>query len=1392
MRSDVGVTCPLSQAQWSWWLAQQLHPDVPATVAMYLDLAGDADLDLLARCTRQAAAEFESPQVRLILVDGIPHQFVDSAAPMAFDIVDLTTAPDAVAVALDHMERDHSAPLDPLAPDLTVASIFTISPTRHLLYLRSHHIVLDGMGAAALLTRTGDLYRTALLTRTGDLYRTALRETSAVVESPSRAAGSDRRPLSVAQLLDEDRAYRASSRAEADRAYWRQQLTQVGEPVSLARRAAAPAPRPHQVSTTLDAATVRQLADAKARHGATFPELVIAAFGCYLARMTGSAEVTLTIPVTARPTAVLRRSAGSMSNVVPLRLSGLDDIIVGAVIAQVRAAVIGALRHQRHRHEDIRGDHPTLREGFGPVVNTLAFTEPLHMGPLSGQVRLLALGPVTDLHVNGYQIGPDEVSIDFQANPARYSHDAVLTHHGTFLTYFTHFLTAHPHDPITMHAAAADSMRPSNQLSPSSIRPDAPTRTLYELLRSALSTPDCLPLSPPNPLIGSKPSTPQPDCPPLTTQVTPPPSVDTLLPAPQAVASPPTQPTRQDTAGDNATRGATYSSVALQDRDRTLTYSELDEISSRWARALLARGAGPGIFVVVAIPRSLESVVALWAVAKTGACFVPVDPDEPANRLSTIIARCGAPLGVTVSWVSVGCDAITWLAIDDPAEANRYPGTPVDDHDRPRPLLPGDPAYVIHTSGTTGTPKGVVVAHHALGDLTGHLLKQYGLQRDSVLLHSHSATYDAHLLELLAGFAAGARVVVAPPTVVAGPEMAELIRTTGCTVFQTAPAVLATLSPQQLPTVEVVAIGGEACPAALMAEWAPQVRLFNGYGPTETTIMVTETDAMRPDDAVTVGHPLPGVSAWVLDTRLRQAPVTARGELYVGGACVADGYLNDPAATASRFVADPFGDGSRLYRTGDLVGARPDGEFEFFGRLDAQLEVHGRRIEPAEIEAALLTEPEIAYAVVTAADAGTAGARLIGYVAPVPGRHIDTAAVLARLRAALPQALVPATLIELDRLPLGGNGKVVRSALPAPTITANPTRPPATELQRLIADRITATLGTPVGLDDDFFELGGNSLLGVLVSSDIAAATGVPVTVRWLYTTPTVAALAERIAGFDGHSGDDDALGTVLVLRRKGSRPPLFCVHSAVPLAWCYAGLTGYLPDRPVYGLQATELTGTPTIDDLVEHYLAAVLELQPRGPYHLLGWSLGGQIAHALAVRLRDTGARVGVLTMLDSVVFTPEEPPTPRMRDLLTHLLGDEPEDADAAPDVTAAEAAATLASTKTSFGTGLSASQLERLHRGYIAGVRLSHTYRPARFDGDLLYFSATRGITAMFDGDMWQPFVTGEVIEHPVEATHAQLTNTSVFAYIGPLLARHLDRVEEPSEPALATTAAEEPW
>ncbi|WP_083905438.1 non-ribosomal peptide synthetase [Nocardia transvalensis] len=1322
MRPDIAAApaYPLSKAQWGWWLAQQLHPAVPVTVALYLDLEGDLDIATLAGCARRAAHEFESPQLRVRLIDGIPHQCVDATAQLPMDIVDLTGTPDPVAAARDRMRRDHTARLDPLTDRLTVAAVFTVAPHRHLLYLRSHHIALDGVGAAAVLRRTAELYRAATAAP-GE------RESAAALGTGNGSAHTG--PLSISQILDDEQAYQRSSRAEADRDYWREQLAGAREPVGLAGRVAAPQARPHQVSAALDDDTAQLLARAKAGYGATFPELTIAAFACFLARMTGATDLTLTLPVTARPTAALRRSASSMSNVVPLRLRDLDVTTVGGVVAQVRSTVIGALRHQRHRHEDIRHDHEALRDGFGPVVNVLGFTEPLRVGSLTGSVRLLALGPVTDLHVNGYQVGPDErsVCIDFQANPHCYRFETVVHWHRRFLDYFRSFLAAGRDCPA---------MALGGTVAVSVPHPTAgPTRLLPDLLCAA----------------------------------------------------------------------AVSDAVAVRDGQRARTYAELDKESSRWARLLLAHGAGPGTFVAVLAPRSLESVLALWAVAKSGACFVPMDPDEPAGRLRAIAANCGARWGLTVRSALPPAPygdtsgtvpaAIEWFVLDDDTSpADKYPGTPVGDADRPRRLRAEHPAYLIHTSGTTGSPKGVVVGHRGLGPLIDHLLAQYGITANSVLLHSHTSIYDAHLLELLAAFAAGAQLVVAPPTVLAGAELAQLIRRVGCTVLQTAPAVLATMSPDDLPGVEVVAIGGEACPATVVREWAPRVRLYNGYGPTEATIMVTETAApMTADEPVTIGRPLPGVFAVVLDARLRPVPQGARGELYLGGSCVAQCYLHDPVSTAARFVADPFNRGERLYRTGDLVSANLGGAFEFHGRLDNQIQLHGRRIEPAEIEAALLAQPEIAYATVIVTEAREPSARLAGYVVAASGATLDTGAVLRTLRGILPPSLIPGTLIELARLPLSGNGKIDRAALPAPRPAPRSTRLPQTELERLVADHIATAVGAErVGLDDDFFELGGNSLLGVGVSANLSAATNVPVTVRWLYTTPTVAALAQRIAAYDGHDTGDDALGTLLTLRHNGTRPPLFCVHSAVPLAWCYSGLASYLTDRPIYGLQATELADRAiTIDDLVGHYLDTIYAVQPHGPYHLLGWSLGGQLAHALAVRLRADGATVAVLAMLDSVVVPAEAapPPAPRMRDLLTHLLGDEPEDADAAPEVTAAEAAAELAGTARAFGAGLCADQLERLHRGYVAGTMLSHGYRPGTYDGDLLYFSATRGITALLDARIWRPHVTGKLIEHRIEATHAQLTNSDVVAVIGPLLDRHLTAVAQSPAADSETAPAE---
>ncbi|MFB8005009.1 amino acid adenylation domain-containing protein [Nocardia sp. NPDC056000] len=1297
---DTGL--PLSAAQLRWWVAQQLYPEVPNTVALYLALRGPLQVDVLREQAGLAAAEVQSPLLRFRIEGGYPTQYLDPDAfgPMGFEDFSALPEADAVAVAMLRMERDHGSPLDLIADPPTVATVFRVAPEYHLLYLRSHHIVLDGIGAAVMLRRTVELYAT----------------TTGLAEADGPARTLPGCPMTIAELLHDERAYCESARARADGQYWREQLAGMPEPVRLAGRPAVRPRTPHRVSASVPSHTAQRVAVWRQR-GYTLPELTIAAFASYLAALTGAEDIVLSLPVAARPTAALRRSAGSVSNVVPLWLREFRDGTAAGVVEQVRARVVGALRHQRYRYEDIqhdRGESHTVRGGFGPVVNMLGAVAPLNMGPLTAQVQLLALGPVEDLLVNGYQLGPDDdaITIGMQANSELYSADSAQALHRGFLAYFDRFLT--------------DPDRPIRNVAPGERRAfpaaEGTDRLLPDLLRGMLVGPD-----------------PEP--------------------------------------------GPLAEDVALQDGSRSWSYRELDQMSSRWARELIDTGAGPGTAILVAIPRSAESVLAVWAVAKTGATFVPVDPADPAHRLGVVAADSGARLGLTVAAVLDRLPAgPQWLVMDDPhvcAQARRRTGTAIQDTERTHPLLPDHPAYLIFTSGTTGTPKGVVVTHRGLGPLTDHIVEHYGVERDSRVLHAHAPSFDAHLLELLAAFAAGATLIVEPPSVMAGPALARLLNEAAITHFLTTPAVLATLTPEQVPSLRVAVVGGESCPVDLVRRWGPALRLFNGYGPTESTVMATQSAALTPAGPVTIGATLPGSRALILDHRLRPVPPCGAGELYLGGPGVARGYLGRPVATAERFVADPSGTGERVYRTGDLVHAALDGTLDFLGRADDQLSVRGRRAEPAEIEAALTTLPEVAHAVVTPHE-GPGGIRLIGYIVAAQPHRLDHADMTARLRELLPAALMPAQLVEMDRLPVTAHGKIDRSALPLPLVVRQPYRAPESDLQHLVADHFAQITETArVGLDDDFFEIGGNSLTGVALSAELAAATGLPITVRWLYTAPTVRELAARLAGHDGGTATDDALGIVLTLRRNGSRPPLFCVHSAVPLAWCYAALAQQLDDRPVYGLQALTLDGEPragaTIDDLADGYVQEILRVRPTGPYHLLGWSLGGQIAHAIAIRLAERGAKVATLAMLDSIVFPDDmpAPPLPRMRDLLTHLLGDEPDNGDDLPDLTAEQAAAELASAPASFGTGLTAEQLIRLHRGYADGVRLSHGARPGVFSGDLLYFSATRGATESLDAQMWQPHIDGTLIEHPIATTHAQFCNADVVAILGPLLAAHLD-------------------
>jgi amino acid adenylation domain-containing protein len=1013
------VLGPLTTGQRSMWLAQQVWSEIPFTIAGYLEIDHHVDVDRLSLACESACARFGWTFVRVDMSNGEPVLIADTTRSQRLRYVDLRHRADPIGDALRWMADDYRKPLDLYNDDLIVFVLFHVADDVSYMYLRSHHLLFDGYGTLNIVRHVGAEYSASSPTITPiDFSEFAL-------------------------IRDADTKYLQSPRFESDGAHWKALADRYVETTVLSGSHHSTTPR-HPVVRRLFSgnglpASVGRFDVAKA----------IASVAVFVARTTGCTDVTLSLPVSGRTTAALKRSVGMLSNLLPLPISVNDGDTFAQLTEQVTRALSGALRHQHFRGwPDLIDSVHDIRTKieFGPIVNVLDFLEPIQFGPSKAAWNILTTGPLQDTAFNIYpRSAGGQPLFEFCWNSESYPADDIDRH----IRHFELLVSQLVADPsvVVGDVVLADAAEAGWGVGASV---SVPVSVASGLLSGAVAA--------------------DPD-------------------APAVVAD----------------------SVVL-------SYRQLDEASNRLARVLIGVGVGPERPVVVAMDRCVRLVVALWAVLKAGGVYVPVDPRDPAERVAAVVGVCDPVCVLTAGADSVaGVGSVPVVDVDG-VDVSSVSAGAIGAGDRLGVLGPASGAYIIFTSGSTGVPKGVLVTHAALVNQMVWMCAAHGLGAADVVLHKTALTFDASVWELVAPAVVGARVVVAAPGVERDPEaLVEVMAEAGVTIVDLVPTVAALVGAvpglSRCSALRTVVCGGEVLPGATAARLSAVTGavVHNLYGPAEATITAT-SHRVGGDEAgsVPIGVPVCNTAVLVLDARLRPVPVGVVGELYVSGVQLARGYVGRVDLTAERFVANPFGGpGDRMYRTGDLVRWTDAGELVFVGRADFQVKVRGLRIELGEIESVLLGCAGVSQAAVTVHRDPAGGDRLIAYV----GGSGDGQRIRASLTAVLPTYMVPSQVVVVDRLPLTSSGKIDRRSLPVPPAMESTTvyRAPSNDVERIISHIVAEVLGLAcVGMDDSFFERGGNSMSATMVITRINQKLNVALSVRDIFEEATVAGLASR------------------------------------------------------------------------------------------------------------------------------------------------------------------------------------------------------------------------------------------------------------------------------------------
>lgn len=864
----------------------------------------------------------------------------------------------------------------------------------------------------------------------------------------------------------------------------------------------------------------------------------------------------------------------------------------------------------------------------------------------------------------------------------------------------------------------------------------------------------------------------------------------------------------------------------VADEHQTLTYGTARARVDAMAAGLQQAGVTPGSIVALALPRSVDLTLAIWAVIEAGAAYLPLDTGYPDERLGFMLQDAGAAALITAEALFARLQPLAGnsplldvndLQTSDPAQLKRVNITPVH------------PAYLIYTSGTTGQPKGVLVGHAAIVNRLEWMQHQYPLTAADVVLQKTPCSFDVSVWEFFWSACVGAGLVMAAPEAHKDPQaLIDTINRWQVTTLHFVPSMLAiftstarALYGEEQPlctSLRQVFCSGEALTWAQADAFNQRfgaraaddqgVQLHNLYGPTEAAVDVSYEPAsqavssagspMSPGSSVPIGRPVWNTRLQVLDATLRPVPVGATGELYLSGVQLAHGYLGRAALSAGRFVADPYGPpGSRMYRTGDVVRWLSHGAVEYLGRADDQIKIRGQRIELGEIETCLLAQPGVANAVVHATvlhegnnGSGEDNRQLVAYLVAQPGVTLAEDALKAAASAALPAHMVPVAWVALEKLPLSANGKLDRKALPKPQLSSagsSSGRAPARGLEQRLAQLFMRLLEvTELRADDDFFALGGHSLLAMRLAADIRRELKRAVTVGQIMGAPTVARLAELLNENDQRNDfGHDGFAEVIRLRaaRKdvhGHTPePLLCFCPGSGFAWQYSVLSRYLREgRAIIGLQSPRphglMASSASMEQLVQRQLSIIRREQAHGPYYLLGYSLGGTVAYAVAAQLRAQGEEVAFLGLLDTYPAEVHDWNDPEGAE---EALGAEREQAQLLNDAVGAETdSATLAQDEQQAMAQAQTEKdamLEQIFANYKDAVRLLKQTRTPVYDGRFSVFVAARDLPAYIRPQAdWQPYAPGAEYEFLPWASHENILSPQSLQQLGPLLDRLL--------------------